>query len=69
MHTKIRRPGATRVLEHKLKGLQREQRDLEGLERRGFVHDLDETTTQRRLREIRREIHEIEEVLADGVEE
>jgi len=65
MLTKVKRPNATKVLARKLKELRREQRDLEGIERRGFVHDSDEKTTQRRLKEIRRDIATIEDVL-DG---
>lgn len=60
---KVKRPNANKVLARKLKELRKEQRDLEGVERRGFIHDDDAQTTQRRLKEIRREIHSIEEVL------
>lgn len=60
---KVNRPNATKVLTRKLKELQRERNRLEGEERRGFLHDTDEMTTQRRLREVRKDILAIEEVL------
>jgi len=64
MQTKTRhKPTQTKVLARKLKELNRERQRLEGEERRGFLHDTDEQTTQRRLREVRKDISVIEAIL------
>jgi len=64
MQTKTRtKPTATKVLARKLKELHRERQRLEGEERRGFLHDTDEMITQRRLREVRKDITAIEAIL------
>lgn len=56
-------PGKEKVLERRLSELRRELRDEEGLQRRGFLNQSDETAAKSRIQRIRTKIAEIEEEL------
>lgn len=58
----LRRPESAGRLEKKLKGLERERRELEGRVQNAFLHD-DYNADAKRLRAVRKEIADIEEVL------